>query len=71
MSRQDQRMREKKKEGGGGTKCMRAVAPSPPPAPPRTAVMFRGSLLSEVLIGKFSTSQERVPCRPRPERPGH
>lgn len=33
-----------------------------------TRLMFRGCLLSEVLIGKFGTSQERVPCRPRPAR---
>lgn len=44
---------------------MRAAPPLP------TLVMFRGSLDSEVLIGKFSTSQERVPCRPRPARLGH
>lgn len=36
-----------------------------------TRLMFRGCLLSEVLIGKFGTSQERVPCRPRPARLGH
>lgn len=34
-------------------------------------LMFRACLLSEVLIGKFSTSQEHVPCRPRPARLGH
>lgn len=56
LSLQDQRLK---------TKCMR-VAP-----PLSTLVMFRGSLLLEVLIGKFSTSQEHVPCRPRAARLGH
>lgn len=34
-------------------------------------LMFRACLLSEVLIGKFSTSQEHVPRRPHPARLGH